>query len=146
MSVIAWDGKTLAGDMQATEDSGLTVKTYPKVFRISAGNRSYICGVVGRIGAGRAKARWFVENSLDPLPGGSAAVIIIPANHSAPITIVSDSEYPDTLPRDQLFAIGSGAQVAMGAMWAGASAEKAVEAACELDDGCGKGCAVLTID
>lgn len=38
---------------------------------------------------------------------------------------------------DRFYAIGSGAEVAMGAMEAGASAKRAAEIACKRADGCG---------
>jgi hypothetical protein len=46
---------------------------------------------------------------------------------------------------DEFYAIGSGAQYALGAMAAGASAKRAVEVACKFDEGTGKGVNVIRV-
>jgi ATP-dependent protease HslVU (ClpYQ) peptidase subunit len=47
--------------------------------------------------------------------------------------------------KDPFYAIGSGAQVALGAMAAGATPKRAVEIACQFDQATGKGVNVMRV-
>lgn len=47
--------------------------------------------------------------------------------------------------RDDFYAIGSGAKIALGAMAAGASAKRAIEIACRFDEATGKGVNVIRV-
>lgn len=92
MTVIAWDGKTLAADRQIT--SGYTKnKRITKIRKYG----NVLCGVTG------------------------------------------ETKYP----RDERTSWGSGKELALGAMAAGADAKKAAEIACEYDLYCGGGVDVV---
>lgn len=93
--------------------------------------------------------QWFEDGELGPVPTISQeanteetgkALLIRAADPSVAWTLYSNPRhFPDKIdirPRCGI-AVGSGRAEAMGAMYAGADAIKAVEAAIYLDDGCG---------
>lgn len=133
MTVIAWDGKTLAADKQAT--FGGTPVPATKIFRHNA----ELIGCSGNISESIQFVEWYFHGGDKPVleDGFSALVIqngkvykyekqLIPLHLDVPV-----------------WAAGSGADYALGAMAAGCSAEKAVEIACRFDIHCGLGVDVM---
>jgi len=145
MTVIAWDGATLAADRQ-TMLSGLKVRTQQKIFRLDDGR---LFGGSGETALVRAMLNWFQEGE-DPAkyPQHKTSdsdwdpCVIIAKDC---LKLYERTPYPNILP-PQIFALGSGRDYALAVMHLGHSAEKAVEVASHFDIGCGFGCTTLKLD
>ena len=137
MSVVVWDGTTLAADRLATQDG--VKQTATKISSIQSGE---ILAWVGGLEDGRWLADWYRRGALpDEWPtwqrregGGSLANLIV-AGRGA-VCVYYSLPIPE-LVEDMFAAWGSGAAVALGAMEMGANSFQAVEAACKWADGCG---------
>lgn len=142
MTVIAWDGKVLAADKQATE-SGLRHST-TKIKRVTAGKfKRYLVGASGCASQGNMMISWF-ESGANPdaypdyqdTEDLSAQLVAI-----SPDGLIYRFDF-NPIPavfHDKIYALGNGRDVALGAMHMGADAIKAVELASELCSGCGMG-------
>lgn len=141
MTVVAWDGSTLAADKRCSD--GSMIRTVTKVFRVGnllvagAGTRSMIMQMVEWVRAGRVVADFppMQRDKDDWQP-----ILVIEADGTP--SQYDRTPYPSRF-EDRCCAIGSGRDFAMAAMHLGYSAEKAVEVACALDSGCGNGVDVL---
>ncbi len=144
MSVIAWDGKSLAADKRAVIGGGF-FRTTTKIFRVG----SCLVGYAGDADAGEELLSWFDKYDADPklFPAsqrdndGWAGLLVI-WNDGA-IWKYERTPFAIKFPPQQ-FAIGSGRDFAMAAMYLGKTAAEAVEVACVFDPGCGNGVDVLT--
>lgn len=140
MTVIAWDGKSLAGDKRAVVGGGL-IRTTTKIFSVLHGLA--LAGYAGDADAGEEMLAWF-EDGYQPAK--------FPAsqrdrdNWSGLLVVWGDgriwkferSPYPIKFP-PQHFAIGSGRDFALMAMHLGKTAREAVKLASIFDSGCGNG-------
>lgn len=131
MTVIAWDGKTIACDSQMS-DNGIIQKTI-KLHRV---NDSWIASS-GSSRAGVAMRQWIADGTkdfpkLEKIDEGTRMVVFSPSG----ITEYEASEYGVLLIGD-LLAWGSGCDLAIGAMEMGASAVEAVRVACKHEVHCG---------
>ena len=141
MSVIAWDGKSLAADKRAC-CNGL-IRTITKAFDING----VLVAYAGNADGGEEVVNWF-KSGHDPekFPQSQRG-----DNWSGLIAIFEDGEiwryestpYPIKFP-PQHFAIGSGRDYAMAAMYLGKTSAESVEIASVFDNGCGNGVDVLT--
>lgn len=142
MTVIAWDGTTLAADKRAV--NGTLISTLTKIFR------------VGRVLAAYSGGPDFGEEILAWYTAGHDPATFPPSQRDkddwSGLLIVHEcgtlhkyerTPYPIRFP-PQNFALGSGREFALAAMYCGRTAEEAVLVACELDNGCGNGVDVLT--
>ena len=143
MTVIAWDGKTLAADKL------LDCNGYParctKIYRAPNGD---LYGTTGDSDGGRALQDWFVRRETATFPaacadsGSRTSMLVITAGGAIhlycrqPLPIVIESTY---------FAVGSGADFALAGMELGLDAVAAVELASKLDTSCGLGVDTLTL-
>lgn len=144
MTVICWDGKTLASDRQITMDGDLKGLTW----KIAKAKDGTICGAAGDAGLCVKAVLWVLGGMREvdkPPPGdkdNNADLLVVKPNGTALVNM-DDAFTMDRLPRKQ-WAIGSGAQLAMGAMAMGATAERAVRVAASLSIYCGGGVDTLT--
>lgn len=140
MTVIVWDGKTLAGDTQINyDDSASFCDT--KVYKL----KSVLYGHSG-LSALRLPIKEWAESWIPGMNSNRPDFLydLKPKDRSN-FLIISDNVYefctmiPDPIVYsiDTRIAIGSGADVAMGAMYAGADAEEAAKIACKLRNSCG---------
>lgn len=144
MSVIAWDGKTLAADKQAT--NGNLRRTTRKIWR--DGDR--LLAGVGTSSHIEALRSW-VMGGLDPgaFPDQCksedmrASLIVI--TRAGKVVRFENSPFPIEY-EDEIYADGSGRDFAYGAMAMGADASRAVEVACKYDVDCGHGIDTLSFD
>lgn len=144
MTVIAWDGRTLAADKQSTiQGLGFTVT---KIFRVPDG----LVGFMGSASHVAALLPWFCGDR-DPMawpqphaPNESADVLHITAA-GIQVYCGTNGPRPEKL-EDRFVAMGAGRDYAMAAMFLGHDARRAVEVACALDIHCGKGIDTLTLD
>lgn len=145
MSVIAWDGKTMAADKRAVIGGGF-YRTTTKIFRV--GNA--LVGYAGDADAGEEMLAWFDKDHADPKlfpqsqrdKDGWAGLLVV--WEAGEIWKYERTPFPIKFPPQQ-FAIGSGRDFAMAAMHLGKTAAEAVEVACALDPGCGNGIDMLTL-
>ena len=143
MSVVAWDGRTLAADKQATHASKICVCT--KIRRLDTGE---VLAWTGAMGPGLAMAKWYENGAdLEKWPKSQenkddwSRLIVASA-----AGVITYEQYPVALPcEDRFMAWGAGCDFAVGAMAYGASAESAVQIAIRFSDGCGCGIDVFTV-
>jgi len=135
VTVIAWDGTTLAADKRAV---GHHVDTITKIARVG----EVLVGISGRGDKIREFQHWIAD-------GGQAAAYPKrdnDANYWTALVIRPDGtieRYEESpvpiIVEGGSHAIGSGALAAAAAMLCGKSATEAVSIACQLEEGCGNG-------
>jgi len=125
MTTVAAKAGEMAADTQCTWDYSIRVQ---KVFRLKDGG---VVGMAGNAGRGYAAAQWMVngEEGEPPKMKGASLLIMRPDGS----LWVADDEFPAFPLLDKEAAIGSGAQAAMLAMRAGASAGDAVKQVAKID-------------
>lgn len=134
MTCIAWDGVTLAGDKQA--EWGDRPVTTTKVFRIKYKNRVYLIGFSNSEGPALKFLEHFKKKGFKDYPEVNGANIIILSKHGK--WLIDSDGYKLDL-KNNLWTLGSGGDIALGAMVMGANAKKAVEIACDYNANCGIG-------
>jgi hypothetical protein len=140
MTTIAWDGKSLAGDRRISF-GGITDASITKIVRREDGA---LCGTSGNSALGAAFKRWFLageESDRPSLEKGSeqtTAFIIRPCGQ-----LVIHDHVGWYEAEAKTYAIGSGWELALGAMAMGATAEEAVRIAARLDGSTGSEIDVL---
>ena len=137
MSVIAWDGKTLAADRRAS--LGTLIRTTTKVFQLD----EVLAAYAGDADAGEEVLAWF-KAGRDPstFPPSQrdkdtwAGLLIVWPDGT--LWKYERTPYPLKFPPQQ-FAIGSGRDFALAAMYLGKNAADSVMVASHFDSGCGNG-------
>lgn len=149
MTVIVWDGKTLAGDRQSS--AGGMRHTVRKVHRIVDEKQGVF--LVGGAGSGVEVSEfmaWLCDGS-DPaafplaLRDDKCDSMVIVITPDKKCLSYEDSPYPVEI-LDRCYAIGSGRDYAMATLHLGFDIKRAVEVACELNTGCGLGVDMVTHD
>lgn len=143
MSVIAWDGKTLAADKRASVH-GLPV-TVTKIFKVPQG----IMGFCGNLSQGMELLNWFTDDKCNPdkyptfqtLDEYCHVVLIRPKGI---IHVYEKTPYPYII-EDEQYACGSGRDFALTAMHLGKNSHDAVLIACQFDINCGNGVDTLQL-
>lgn len=136
MTVIAFDGKTVAADKQATFNGFR--HTVTKIER----HGDMIFGCSGELAQGKEMFQWIMAG-CDPatFPKSQrdrddwATVMVV---QGGKVRVYERTPYPFEI-EDPVYAIGSGREIAMTAMFLGFDARRAVAVACKLDTGCGMG-------
>jgi len=133
MSVVVWDGKTLAADTQGTV--GSQISRTSKIFR----HKNARLGLVGNYGRGLELVEWFKSGEkIAKFPE------LDDDEDYAALIVIKDGETPYVYPGnerkepvlDSFYAWGSGSNFALGALQMGASAVEAVEATCRWSTDC----------
>jgi len=142
MTVIAWDGKTLAADRRATSQdmhwSVTKIQKHDGKLLFAGGDFDSIIAMYEWFIAG-AKPETYPPCQKDN--DAWAAVHVIDQNG---LWRYERTPYPFKV-EVPFFATGSGRAYAMAAMYCGKTAREAVEIACVFDPGCGNGIDVLEI-
>lgn len=143
MTVIAWDGKTLAADKQV-EWQGLP-RTVTKIFRVG----NVLVGVSGDGAQGMDMIEWLRNGQkAEDFPAAQrdekqwATVVVV--REDGAVWVYERTPTPMRL-EDKCYATGHGRDFAMAAMYLGKSAREAVEITCVLDVHCGMGIDTLTL-
>lgn len=143
MTVIAWDGKTLAADKLAC--FGATRGTVTKIFR--SGN--CLLAVAGNLSAGMELLQWFKAGAepADYPPGNrvenqGASLIVVRPDRT--VWKFESSPYAFRVEGD-FCAFGCGDESALIAMECGKTAQEAVEIASKYNTGCGNGIDTLEL-
>ena len=141
MTIIAWDGKTLAADKRAIYGSNKCGKV-TKIFRWEGG----LCGASGSMEQGMQLVSW-LQKGADPEEFPE-----FEEKENEFLVVHNDGRvaYYESTPTPLWFendfqAIGSGKEYALAAMYMGQDAAKAVEVACALDAYCGNGIDTLDL-
>lgn len=131
MSTVAWDGKVMAADSQCTMGDSKCLDIQ-KIYRI----KDMIVGFSGGWNA-ITRVRGWIEDGMDPddrpeTNGDVDCLLVIPGRTVMILIDVDDKPvFVENI--HNLAAIGTGGGIALGAMMAGANAEKAVDLAKEVD-------------
>lgn len=139
MTTIATDGRSMAGDGQREIHGTIVIRDAQKVRRLSDGR---IVGTAGDVAFGMAIVEW-LEDGGDPpkLEDGGCVLVLTPAGE-----VFHIDKYCKLLPVQVPVAIGSGMDMAIGAMEHGASPFEAVTIAARRDPGTGGEIAVLLLE
>lgn len=143
MTVIAWDGKTLAADKRSVLSGKPTTVT-----KLTSSN-GWLLAISGDLVKGLELVEWF-RAGRDPkeLPAFQRSnddyVPMLAISPSAEVFHFEDSPVPFRV-EDLVYAMGSGRDYALAAMHLGCDARRAVGVACALDTRCGNGIDVLTL-
>ena len=143
MTVIAWDGRTLAADKMGDAD-GLR-RTTTKIRRFDGG----LFGSAGAASRGAEMFAWIVSGA-DPAtvpsfqlsPDDYQSVMVV--RNDGTVWVYGCSAYPFQM-EDPFHAIGSGRDFAVAAMHLGCNATQAVEVASRFESGCGMGIDTLEL-
>lgn len=138
MSVVAWDGKTLAADCQAT-NHGFKWKS-PKIFRLESGE---VAAFTGQPDTGLLMLEWYRngrkrEEWPDSQTNDSWSRLIV-AHLDKSVTVFEQFGFMQNFKDAPYMAWGAGRDFALGALAKGATAEEAVEIANQFSDSCGFG-------
>lgn len=142
MTVIAWDGKTLAADRRMTTSWGAH-DTVTKIVRHEAA----LSGITGKPALALAMRAWWLAGAVAAdFPKGNEAddstLIVI---NSAGAWQYTTGPHP-TLIESRWCAWGGGRDFAQAAMMCGKTAAEAVAIACECSVHCGNGIDTLTLE
>lgn len=142
MTVIAWDGHTLAADRRAVSGGGIA-RTVTKIERWG----HEMLAVTGQLDVGSELREWYKAGASPkdfPQSAREAdATLIVISRHGGIREYVS-GPYP-MLIDGQKAAWGSGRDYAEAAMHLGHDAVKGVEVACAFQTDCGGGIDTLTL-
>lgn len=144
MTVIVWDGKTLAADKRTS--FGGQHATVTKLYRL----RGFLVGCAGGSAQNAEMRAWFAAGA-DPekLPAcqrdAEKCVSMLVIAPDGSVTQYENSPHPFVI-ENKSWAIGSGRDFAMAAMYLGCDAHRAVEVASMLDLNCGNGIDTLTLE
>lgn len=143
MTVIAWDGKTLAADkMACSQGYGYTVT---KVHRLRDGSLVALSGdgdhamaLLAWLNAAQNPAAYPGEQK----DNDTSAFVVRPDGAAVSY---GKTPYPQVI-EDPLYAMGHGRDFALAAMHCGKTAREAVELTCRLDVFCGNGIDTLELE
>lgn len=143
MSVVAWDGKTIAADRQAT--NGSRKFTQSKLLRVESGE---IIAWTGMTENGLTMARWYKDGAdpakfpFDVQTKEDWSRLIVAS--ASGVVVYERLPEPQEV-EDSFDAWGSGADFAIGALAMGADACQAVAVASRFDAFCGFGVESFTL-
>lgn len=141
MTVIAFDGKTLAADKLATMGGGIG-RAVTKIAR----HGDALLAITGSWDVGAEMREWW-RAGADPVAfpvkarEDLATLIVF---HAGRILVYASGPFPMEMVAQQC-AFGSGRDYAEAAMYLGKSAREAVEVACVFQTDCGLGVDVLEV-
>lgn len=144
MSVIAWDGKTLAADRRAVSNG--ICRTASKIFKLPDGTL-FACS--GLLVHGLQVKHWLESGAaVENFPAAQrdkddweACWHIL---HDGRVHCYERTPYPLVF-AEPFQAMGSGRDYAEAAMYLGKTASEACQVACHFDVGCGNGIETLTL-
>lgn len=144
MTVIAWDGRTLAADKRSC--SGTVYNIVTKIHRVG----NVLVGTSGDLAFALAMIDW-VAKGRDPAAFPShqrtkddwQPTLVIEQDGTT--SFYEQTPFPIRWERP-FAAIGSGREYALAALHLGKTAAEAVAVACEFDPGCGNGIDTLTLE
>lgn len=141
MTVIAWDGETLAADKRATSGGGIA-RTVTKIKR----SRDALLAITGDWDVACELRAWWERGAkpddFPPAARQNSASLMVFRRGS----IESYGTAPHPMPIEETqCAFGSGRDYAEAVMYLGHGARKAVEVACVFQTDCGNGIDILEL-
>ena len=137
MTVIAWEGKTLAADRQAT--TGSTKQSVKKIY--ATGGK--LLGLTGDISVGMEMIDWYTAGADPKLypqsnrnPSEGCSLIVV--SPSGRVEKYESTPHAFEI-QGPFAAFGNGADAALAVMHMGGTAARAVEIASQVCSGCGCG-------
>jgi 20S proteasome alpha/beta subunit len=143
VTIITWDGETLAADKRAV-NVGL-IRTITKIFK----TRDCLVGYSGTAAYGQQMLQWFEEGEKsETFPEAQRIedtwVSFLVIRPGGKVEVYEKTPVPVCF-EDKHFATGSGRDYAIMAMHLGKSAHEAVQLTELFENGCGSGITVLTL-
>ncbi len=137
MTVIAWDGKTVAADRRSTESG--TIRTVTKLYV----HEGAVLAYSGTAIAGQAMVKWYrggcVPSEFPEIQKDKEDWCrFVVFRHGAQPMCYERALEPLVF-EDPWFACGSGRDYATAALYLGKTATEAVSVACQFDSNCGNG-------
>lgn len=134
MTILCWDGKTLAADRSAVSD-GIRYQT-TKIWRF----KKELLGIIGQLSLGVAMVEWYQSGKVSPFPiGGSdsegSLILIDKKGH---VWEFEGSPVPFRI-EGPFCSFGSGAEGGLVALDLGCTAVEAVIVVSKYNTGCGGG-------
>jgi hypothetical protein len=142
VTVIAWDGTTLASDRRA-----LTAGLIYRVTKILRSEDTLI-GISGHLGHGLAIVEWLAGGRRPeqfPKAEGDDRAYVLVIHRDGLIERFEGVRFPIVV-EDLKHAIGGARDFAVAAMYLGCDARRAVAVACALSSECGDGIDSLTFE
>lgn len=140
MTVIACRAGVIAADRLISNSNELIVGYRTKCYSING----VLFGTCGASQDVSAFKKWIEDGRSEVKPNVDEHFLALLIEPDGRVVHYNGKLFGFSIDGDY-FAIGSGDEVAMGAMWMGASAEQAVQAACALVLGCGGGVDVVRL-
>jgi hypothetical protein len=139
MTVIAWDGKTLASDSRTTAGTSLISDTRQKLYSVDIDYFGDVIVAIGLSGLTIDTDRYLTYiNSdkflIDPIEHDLSGIAV---GQKYVYSISSDTGYLIRCDRSTKLAQGSGQEFARAALYLGKSSKVAVSVAIALDTACG---------
>jgi len=142
VTIIAWDGKTLAADRRMVNYSVIFSTT--KIFRVGGALVGF-SGTAAHIGRYLAWMRDGFDPKTYPEQDKECTCYSVVIRADGSIESYGDTGYP-VLVSDPFHAAGSGRDFALAAMYLGKGAREAVELTCHFCCDCGSGIDTLSFD
>ena len=142
MTVIAWDGKTLAADKRATSGGGIA-RSVTKIERFGES----LLAITGGWDVAAEMREWFkagADPEKFPAKARDDVATLIVIRSGAPIVTYSAGPFPMPIEAD-FIAFGSGRDYAEAAMFLGHDAAEGVRVASHFQTDCGNGIDTLTL-
>ena len=145
MTVIAFDGKTLAADKRMCQGGGIA-RTVTKIVRTRSSGE--LLAITGGLDVGRELEAWYLMGAkvVDfPANAKDDTAMLIVIKPNGEIWTWAAGPYPTRIESEKA-AFGSGRDFAEAAMYLGESAVDAVAVACVFQSDCGNGIDVLELN
>jgi hypothetical protein len=134
MTVIAWDGVTVAADRKSSGTGPDMI--FNKIFRLDSGE---VAAIFGNARNAYTLLEW-KRGNLEEFPTDFSDEGKMLVFGNGYVSFYSTRSKGLAIPvLDEFMAWGTGADVAVGALAAGADSVRAVEIACRYNSGCGLG-------
>lgn len=144
MTVIIWDGKTLAADRMAS-DNYVKINASTKISRV----RGHLVAAAGPAATSREMLAWFIAGAIPaefpPSLRDLSNIDMLVITPQSEILLYQNTPYPIKM-EGSVYALGCGKEAALAVVMLGYDALKAVEIASRICDGCGNGADALTLD
>jgi len=131
MTTIAWDGKTLAVDSSASRaDTLMSIKTKKLFLNIGRFKAIAFCGTMHDAAP---VLDWIDAGEKDEIPKNDGEFILVCVDQKGACYTIHDGGTANFIKHNEPLAHGSGQLIALGALYAGATAVEALKIACKRD-------------
>ena len=128
MTTVVWDGESIASDSRATAGGTVLAGKCQKIFR----NKGAVYAVCGEVATAIAMKDWLIAGAdPDDYPMFNADEYTVLMIKDRVGYVYAGERFPFEV--SPPFAMGTGKEIALGALLAGADIQQAVEIACQLD-------------